>query len=281
MSTTVQGKMIGGQEDLWRCVACGGAVDGAPEGDALTCTACGHSYPIQQDGVIVTRDATGQNNEIARDFYNGPLWPKFRFWEYFTWWSLGGERRARNQVLRHLPTEPGLKLLDVAIGDGAYLGWLPKDWSIVGIDISTVQLADCRRRAKDRDLTLVLGEAEELPFRDGRFDVALSIGAFNYFTDPERSLREMVRTVKPGGTIVVSDEIPNLTDRMPFRKIGLPGVDRWIISRLMHLGDEFTDMVEKYSKLDIEGIARSVLHDCHFERIWRGVGYVIVGRAPE
>ena len=49
----------------------------------------------------------------------------------------------------------------------------------------------------------------------------------------------MVRAVKPGGTIVVSDEIPNLTDRLlvpqarPARAL-----DRWIVYRMVtkHLG---------------------------------------------
>ncbi len=68
-------------------------------------------------------------------------------------------------ILRHLPRRDGLKLLDVAIGDGVYLGWLPDDWSVVGIDVSITQLAACRRRNATRDLRLVLGEAEALPFR--------------------------------------------------------------------------------------------------------------------
>jgi ubiquinone/menaquinone biosynthesis C-methylase UbiE len=131
-----------------------------------------------------------------------------------------------------------------------------------------------------REVALVLGEAEDLPVRGGTFDAALSIGGFNYFNDPELALREMARAVRPGGTIVVSDEVPDLTDRMLFRKIGLTGVDRWIVSRLMHLGDEFTEMVERYRELDVEGIARGVLPDCRFERIWRGLGYVFSGRVP-
>ncbi len=283
MSTTVQG-VISGREELWRCVSCGAGIAGHiashDDVESLECPACGHAYPVRE-GIVIARESTGSNNEIARDFYDGPLWPRFRFWEKFTWVNLGGERRARDKVLRHLPKGEGLKLLDVAIGDGVYLDWLPSSWSVVGVDISRVQLGACRRHAGTRDLTLILGEAEDLPVRDGRFDAALSIGAFNYFNDPEQALREMVRAVRPGGTVVVSDEIPDLTDWLPFRKIGLSGVDRWIVSRMMHLGDAFTDMVERHRTLDVEGIARRVLPDCHFERIWRGVGYVFVGRAPE
>jgi ubiquinone/menaquinone biosynthesis C-methylase UbiE len=244
---------------------------------------CGHRFPIR-DGIAVVKESNSGNNQVVRDFYDGPLWPKFRFWEWFTFACNGGERRSRNKVLRHLPTAPELKLLDVAIGDGVYLDWLPSDWEIVGIDISTAQLAACRERAGKRTLPLVLGEAEDLPFCDGRFDAALSIGGFNYFNDPERALREMARVVKPGGTIVISDEVPNLTDRMLGHWSGikpLAAFERWMVARMMHLGDEFTDIVERHRDLDVAAIGRKVLADCYYELIWQKVGYVMVGTVPD
>ncbi|RUL87431.1 class I SAM-dependent methyltransferase [Tautonia sociabilis] len=267
------------QDELWRCVSCGGDARAASGDGPIRCDSCGFEYAIR-DGVVVVREGSSDNNEIARTFYDGPLWPKFRFWEWFTFVCLGGERRARGQILRHLPEAPGLRLLDVAIGDGVYLPWLPRDWSVVGIDVSSVQLRNCQPRIADRDVTLVLGEAESLPVRDDRFDAALSIGAFNYFNDPEQALREMVRAVRPGGTIVVADEVPDLTDYLPLRKLGLAGVERWMVSRLMRLGDDFAEMVQRYRTLDVEGIARRVLPDCEYRTIWRGMGYVVVGRVP-
>lgn len=269
-----------GDPDLWRCTACGGTMHAEADGSKLACGRCGHAYPIR-DGVVVSQAEVAENNKVASDFYNSPLWPKFRFWEWFTFLCNGGERRSRNKVLRHLPKGPGLKLLDVAIGDGVYLPWLPEDWSIVGIDVSQSQLDACKKRAEGRDVTLILGEAEDLPVHDHKFDAALSIGAFNYFNDPEKALREMARAVKPGGTIVVSDEIPNLTDRMIGRKLGLPGLDRWVVSRVMHLGDAFTEMVERHRTMDVPAIAERVLPGCRYETIWMGVGYVFVGEVPK
>jgi ubiquinone/menaquinone biosynthesis C-methylase UbiE len=269
-----------GGTDLWRCIACDGPLSASAADTGMTCQKCGHVYPIH-DGVLIVKETVSDNNKVAVDFYNSPLWPKFRFWEWFTFICNGGEKRSRDKVLRHLPKQANLKLLDVAIGDGVYLDWLPMDWSVVGIDVSTMQLEACRGRANGRDLKLILGEAEDLPVQDGRFDAALSIGGFNYFNDPEKALREMVRAVKPGGTIVISDEIPNLTDRMFFRHIGLPGVDHWIVSKMFKLGDDFTDMVEKYRTLDVLAIAERVLPGCRYEKIWMGVGYVLVGKVPE
>ena len=226
-----------------------------------------------------SRTRSRDNNKVARDFYNSPLWPKFRFWEWFTFVCNGGERRSRDKILRHLPKAAGLKLLDVAIGDGVYLDWLPRDWSVVGdrrLDHAARRLPDAGPAG--RDLRLVLGEAEDLPVRDGRFDAALSIGGFNYFNDPEKALREMARAVKPGGTIVVSDEIPNLTDRMLFRKLGLPG--RRPLDRLEAAATWATTSPTWSSATGPRRRRRSadrVLPDCRYELIWTGVGYVLVG----
>jgi hypothetical protein len=90
----------------------------------------------------------------------------------------------------------------------------------------------------------------------------------------------MVRVARPGAPIVISDEMPDLTERMLGHKLGLPGLDRWIVARWMHLGDSFTDMVERYRELDVAAIARRVLPEVRFEPVWRGLGYVLVGRVP-
>jgi ubiquinone/menaquinone biosynthesis C-methylase UbiE/uncharacterized protein YbaR (Trm112 family) len=279
MATTTEGAVRPwtAEPGFLRCVACRGELAGAEGG--LVCDTCRAEYPVR-DGVLVVKDEPTDDNRIARDFYNSPLWPKFRFWEKFFWVCNGGERKSRDVILRHLPKTPNLRLLDVAIGDGVYTGWLPPDWSVVGVDVSTAQLSACRGRNAGRDLRLILGEAESLPFHDRQFDAVLSIGGFNHFNDPEGALREMARVARPGAPVVVSDELPDLTDRMPGHRIGLPGIDRWFVSRLMKLGDDFTDLVERHRHMDIAAIGRNVLSDCHYEVIWRGGGYLMVGQAP-
>ena len=212
--------------------------------------------PIEDD-ILVVKDQTDDNNRVAQEFYDSPLWPKFRFWEKFTWLCNGGERRRTEQGAPAPARQPGLDLLDVAVGDGVYLDWLPADWRIVGVDISRSQLQACRARAAGPPVWLAQGEAETLPFQDAQFDAVLSIGAFNYFNDPEGALREMIRVARPGAPIVISDEMPNLTDRMLGHKLGLPALDRWIVSRLMHLGDSFTEMVERYPRPGRQGDRRA------------------------
>jgi ubiquinone/menaquinone biosynthesis C-methylase UbiE len=260
-----------------RCPRCHGALRRTDAGFGCDAEGCGASLPIR-DGVLVVREAPTDDNKIAAEFYNSKLWPKVRFWESLFWVFNGGERRARDVVLRRLRKSPGLRLLDVAIGDGVYTSWLPEDWSIVGIDISATQLAACQRRNSSRDLRLVLGEAEDLPFRDREFDAVLSNGGFNHFNDPEAALGEMARVAKPGAPVVVADEMPDFLDFG--HRLGFPGLDRWIASRLMSMGDDFAGLIERHRNIDIAEIGRRVLNDSRYEVIWRGGGYLMVGNAP-
>jgi SAM-dependent methyltransferase len=262
--------------EILQCPGCGGGLEAGP-GDGLNCPTCRRLFPFH-DGILDMLPPLEGNNRVAADFYNGPLWPRFRFWEWFTFLCNGGERRARRQVMRHLPNLSGTRLLEVAIGDGANLPLVPEDCQVWGNDISAVQLAGCRRRCPGRDLRLFLGEAEALPFRDRAFDNVLSFGAFNYFNDPLKALQEMARVVRPGGLVVVADELPNLPNRLIGRWIGLPQLDRWILSRFLHLGPDFTDMVDRHRDLKLEPIVREVLADWRIHSLWFHVGYCIVGR---
>jgi ubiquinone/menaquinone biosynthesis C-methylase UbiE len=262
--------------EVLQCIGCGGGLEAADE-ESLRCHRCGRTFPIREGFLLDVLEKLEGNNKVAGEFYDSPQWPKFRFWEHFTFLLNGGARRARTQILRHLPNLSGTRLLEVAIGDGSNLPLIPPDCEVFGNDISLVQLQDCRRKFPDRNLRLVLGEAESLPFRDHTFDNVLSVGALNYFSDPRRSLREMARVVKPEGLIVVSDEHPNLPNRMIGHKIGLPQLDRWIISRVMRLGDEFTAMVERHRNLEIEPLVADVLRDYRIFSLWCKLGYCVVG----
>src|SRR5262245_31154931 len=171
-----------------RCVECHGPLQ-CQSPQALSCAVCSRNFPIER-GILRLNSHYEGNNAIAADYYNSKLWPKFRFWEWVAHLPRGGERRARNEVLRHLPSLSGTRLLDVAIGDGRNTPLIPRDCQIFGVDISSVLLEKCQRDFADRDIHLVVGEAESLPFPDGTFDNAFSLGALNHVNDPGKAFRE-------------------------------------------------------------------------------------------
>jgi hypothetical protein len=59
----------------------------------------------------------------------------------------------------------------------------------------------------------------------------------------------------------------------------LPGLDRWIASKLMSMGDDFAGLLERHRHIDTAGIGRRVLNDSRYDVIWRGGGYLMVGKA--
>jgi ubiquinone/menaquinone biosynthesis C-methylase UbiE len=258
-----------------RCVACEGPLH-SESPQALGCAACSRSYPIER-GVLRMKNEYEGNNAIAADYYNSTLWPKFRFWEWVAHLPRGGERRARNEMLRHLPNLSGTRLLEVAIGDGRNMPLIAKDCQVFGVDISSVLLEKCLHDYADRKPMLIVGEAESLPFADAMFDNVLSVGAINHVNDPGKALREMARVVRPGGFVVVADEVPDLPNRQIAHKLGLHKLQKWILSRVFCLG-QFSQVILEHTDLKIEPLVDQALSDWKIHRIWGGLGYCVVGR---
>lgn len=109
--------------------------------------------------------------------------------------------------LAHMPIEPGQRLLDVACGTGviareaAYM--VGTKGSITGIDLNEGMLDIARMHAPDSSTTLQWhkADAENLPFPDASFDVALCQQGLQFFPDKLVALQEMYRVLEPGGLV--------------------------------------------------------------------------------
>jgi SAM-dependent methyltransferase len=110
---------------------------------------------------------------------------------------------------------------DVAGRDVLELGCGAAQWStalvatgarVVGLDLSTRQLRHARRHAKEQKqrVPLVLASGERTPFPDASFDVVLSDHGAMSFCEPERSLPEVARVLRPGGLLVFCASTPLL-----------------------------------------------------------------------
>ncbi len=242
-----------------------------------TCPLCGAVYPIR-NGVVEARGELGGRNRIAADFYNGPQFEKFRFWELAFLWYAGGPRRARLEILRHLPAIEGGCLLEVGIGSGDNVGLVSESMQVVGLDIAPRRLQQCRARYPDREMVLFLAEGERVPLEDDSVDAALCVGGFNFFSDPAAAIREMIRVVRPAGRIVVADELPDLYRYGWGHRLRIPALDR----RLMRhwFGEAFASMILE-NDLDITRLATELFRDAEVYRIWRGYGYCLVGDSPQ
>lgn len=129
-----------------------------------------------------------------------PLGPTYD--RYAALLSFGQDPRWRRFLVSRVDVGPRGTVLDVATGTGAVARELvaQKACKVVGLDQSPEMLAEARRRAP-ADVTLMEGRAEKLPFPDGTFDALTFTYLLRYVDDPGATLHELVRVVRPGGTV--------------------------------------------------------------------------------
>jgi SAM-dependent methyltransferase len=108
---------------------------------------------------------------------------------------------------------PDERVLDVACGSGnGAIAAARRAWgNTVGADFVPALLERGRERAAAERLEVefVEADAQELPFADAEFDVAMSIFGAMFAPDQERTAAELLRVVKPGGRIGMANWTPD------------------------------------------------------------------------
>jgi ubiquinone/menaquinone biosynthesis C-methylase UbiE len=81
-------------------------------------------------------------------------------------------------------------------------------FNLHGMDLSTGMLRVSQRKINDAgfDVNLTHGSVFNPPYQSNYFDVVLHTGGINTFSDIHGALKEMLRIVKSGGTVIVIDE---------------------------------------------------------------------------
>ena len=100
----------------------------------------------------------------------------------------------------------GWRVLDVATGSGnAAIAAARLGASVVGVDYvpSLLERARTRAAAEGYEIEFVEGDAESLPFPDGSFDAVTSVFGSMFAPDHRQTAAELVRVVRPGGTIAL------------------------------------------------------------------------------
>jgi SAM-dependent methyltransferase len=228
----------------------------------------------ERGGIIDAIGTLSGRNRVAAAFYGGPGWIRFRPWERGFLALQGGQGAARRPILRHIIGDGTSRVLEVGIGDGDNLPFLPPGCEVHGVDLARARLETCLLDHPAMRGRLAWSEAESLPYADASFDACFTVGGFNYFGDHARALREMRRVTRPGGVVIVADEAPWLHRCGIGHLIGFPRFDAaWL--RLLGLDRDFVDMVLA-QRIDLDALMPPA-EGWRRSSIWRGLGYCIVG----
>lgn len=100
----------------------------------------------------------------------------------------------------------GLRVLDVGCGNGYVLAQYAKFGAdVAGVDLTQTATDLCKARFALAGLKgdFRLTDGDRLPFEDGTFDIACSMGVLHHIEDPRSMIAEMRRVLKPGGRIIL------------------------------------------------------------------------------
>lgn len=114
-------------------------------------------------------------------------------------------------ILDSLPHVPAPLVLDVATGTGrlplALLEQPDFQGRIIALDLSRrmVRIAAQKLAPYSSRVTLMHHAAGALPFPDNTFDLVTCLEALEFMPDPRRALDELVRVLRPGGLLVITN----------------------------------------------------------------------------
>ncbi|HKA87357.1 MAG TPA: class I SAM-dependent methyltransferase [Haliangiales bacterium] len=122
-----------------------------------------------------------------------------------------------------LDLRAGSTVLDVAAGNGNATLAAARRWcEVTSTDYVPALLEQGRKRADAEGLTIQFQEAdaENLPFRDGSFDVVISTFGVMFTPDQSKAAAELARVCKPGGRIGLANWTPDGFIGQVFKTIG-------------------------------------------------------------
>ena len=159
----------------------------------------------QSASLVESQPAVPVRRTLAQDLFDGvapsyDTWAQvLTFFQYLRW---------REFLVSRMALRPGNLVLDVCTGTAGVALEIADhhDGRIVGLDVSHLMLEAGLRAVEKKSLDgrvqLVQGRAEHLPFPDETFDAVVFTYLLRYVQDPDATIRELSRVLKPGGELL-------------------------------------------------------------------------------
>ena len=157
---------------------------------------------------VVSSNAAGKDDKrrlVQRLFTH--IAPRYDWFNRLA--SLGLDQRWRKEVVRRGGIEGRLRVLDVCAGTGDLACLCARRQGdtglVVAVDFNAAMLARAREKQRARGLHVewLQGDAQALPFAEGRFDRVVIGFSTRNLSDLTIGLREMVRVLRPGGQLLI------------------------------------------------------------------------------
>jgi demethylmenaquinone methyltransferase / 2-methoxy-6-polyprenyl-1,4-benzoquinol methylase len=217
-----------------------------------------------------------------------PLGPTYD--RYARLLSFAQDPRWRRFLVSRLDIGPENTVLDVATGTAAVAIELVSRTGcrVVGLDQSPEMLEAGRGRVEaaglDDRIELVEGTAERLPFPDRSFDGLTFTYLLRYVDDPQATMRELARVVRPGGTIAMLEfGVPRGPAR-PFWelyvRVGLPALAAVVSPGWRRVGSFLGDSIRDFHRrYDLPALWRAAgIEGVERRRLSLGGGLIVWGR---
>lgn len=144
---------------------------------------------------------------------------------------------VRKKAFAIADVQPRKLAADIGAGTGFITeGLIQRGLEVIAIDQSEAMLAEMRQKfANLNGIDYRLGEAESLPIPDDTVDYAFANMYLHHVEVPPEAIKEMVRILKPGGKLVVTD-----LDEHTFEFLRVEHHDRWMGFQREDIGQWFT-----------------------------------------
>ena len=147
-------------------------------------------------------------------------------------------RKNYHKILSRLKLNKD-SLIDIGCGTGEVLNIINNTYpntKLYGLDISKDMIKVAKKKDKSKRIEYVVGDAENIPYKDNSFDILITSESFHHYPNPSKAINEFHRVLKNNAKLILCDM---------YRPFGIRHIMN-IIFKFINTGD-----VKMYSKKEI------------------------------